>query len=165
MGMPTFAGCLVMKFRGLILGSILAGFATGVSAENPALCDRLDQAMAATRGDDTQAESVANVLMDLGPSPAACGFSLDLSGSKSANCNWAFSYRSTDAKTEFDTLLAGLSACADPAFAIGTDKPVNHPDFYDLHLFRIAGGEVGLSLKDKVSLDQTFMFLRLTPTG
>lgn len=155
----------MVNCRSLILGPLLAGFATSLSAENTALCDRLDQAMAVAKGEDVQAETVTDALMTLGPSPAACGFSLDLSGAKSANCNWAFAYRSDDAKSEFDALLAGLSACADPAFAIETDQPVNHPDFYDLRVFRIAGGEVGLSLKDKVSLDQTFMFLRLTPTG
>jgi hypothetical protein len=135
-----------------------------LSAQTELFCDRLGQALATTKGAARTAENVAKMLSGFGPSPAACAFSLDLSGSTSANCHWAFSYRSDAATSGFDAMLATLTACADPAFAVETDQPVNHPDFYDLRLLRIAGGEVGLSIKDKVGLNQTYIFLRLTPT-
>ena len=119
--------------------------------------------MAATAGANVQAETVRDILTDLGTSQASCSFSLDTLGMKSANCNWAFSYRSAEATGAFKDMLAELSACAAMASAIETDQPVNHPDFYDLRLMRIAGGDVGLSIKDKAALAQTYVFLRLTP--
>jgi hypothetical protein len=146
-----------------IAASILASLATASSAQSAPFCDRLDQAMVETGSDDAEAENVQNILMGFGLAPPACSFSLDLSGSKSANCNWAFSYRSDEAKNEFLDMLVVLSSCADPAFVIEADQLVNHPDFYDLRLLRIDDGDVGLSIKDKVSLQQTYVFLRLTP--
>ena len=86
----------------------------------------------------------------------------DLSGSKSSNCNWVFSYRSDEAMTEFKGMLAALSACAVPASAIESDQPVNHPDFFDLRRLRVSNGDVGLSLKDKAELQKTYVFLTLT---
>ena len=35
-----------------------------------------------------------------------------------------------------------------------------HPDFYDLRVLPIDGGEVGLSLKDKAERQSTFLFFR-----
>ena len=119
--------------------------------------------MAATTGVEVQAETIRGFLTGLGTSPATCSFSLDTHGAKSANCNWAFSYRSAEATGAFQDMLAELSVCADMASGIETDQPVNHPDFYDLRLMRIAGGEMGLSIKDKAALLQTLVFLRLTP--
>lgn len=119
--------------------------------------------MAATTGANVQAETVRDILTDLGQSPATCSFSLDTHGAKSANCNWAFSYRSAEANGAFKDMLAELSACADMASGIETDQSVNHPDFYDLRLMRITGGEMGLSIKDKAAIQQTLVFLRLTP--
>lgn len=145
--------------------SVLASLGTGLSAEETAFCDRLDQAMAATANQDAQADMVKTVLDGFGASPANCGFSLDLSGSRSANCHWAFSFRSDEVNREFTELLARLTACADPAFGIQADRPVNHPDFFDLRILRVSGGDVGLSLKDKSGLQQTYIFLRLTPLG
>lgn len=150
-------------FVSLVTLTAIAALATTLPAQAAPLCDSLGQAMVATKADDAHAETVTKLLAGFGPAPAACSFSLDLSGSKSANCNWAFPYRTVRAQSEFNTMLAALTACADPAFAIETDQPVNHPDFYDLRLLRIADGEVGLSIKDKVGLNQTYLFLRLTP--
>ena len=142
---------------------ILASFPTAPFAQTAPLCDRLDQAMAATAGANVQAETVRDILTDLGTSQASCSFSLDTLGMKSANCNWAFSYRSAEATGAFQGMLAELSVCADMASGIETDQSVNHPDFYDLRLMRIAGGEMGLSIKDKAAIQQTYVFLRLTP--
>jgi hypothetical protein len=142
---------------------ILASPSTAPFAQTAPLCDRLDQAMAATTGADVPAETVGGFLTGLGMSPASCSFSLDTQGAKSANCNWAFSYRSAEATGAFKDMLAELSACADMASGIETDQSVNHPDFYDLRLMRIAGGDVGLSIKDKAAIQQTYVFLRLTP--
>jgi hypothetical protein len=151
-------------FWWLAVGSIFASIATNQSAQSAPFCGRLDQGMAVTESNDARAEIVGNLLLGFGPSRAACAFSVDLSGSKSANCNWAFPYRSDEAKSEFFRMLSVLSTCSDPVFGIETDQNVNHPDTYDLRLLHVNGGEVGLSLKDKVTLQQTYVFLRLTPT-
>ncbi len=147
-----------------LAGFFLASIATDLSAQGGPFCDRLDQAMAITRSDDAKAETVTDLLLGFGPSVPNCAFSIDLSGAKSANCHWAFSYRSDDSAMQFTEMLAELSACADPSFDIESDQHVNHPDFYDLRLLRITDGDVGLSLKDKVALEQTYVFIRLTPT-
>lgn len=152
-------------FRSLIAAAFLMMPSTPLSAQTEPVCDWLDQAMAATKGADRLSGNIAKMLSGLGPAPASCAFSLDLSGSTSANCNWAFPYRSDAATDSFDAMLVALIPCADPALAIVTDQPVNHPDFYDLRLLRIVGGEVGLSVKDKINLDQTYVFLRLTPNA
>jgi hypothetical protein len=41
------------------------------------------------------------------------------------------------------------------------DKDVNHPDFYDLQTFQLNGLEIGVSLKDKAGLSETYIFLRI----
>lgn len=152
----------MQSFRYIVTAPFLAALAA-LPAQAAPFCDSLGQAMTATKAADAQADNVMHILTDFGPAPAACSFSLDLSGSKSANCNWAFPYRTDEATTEFNTMLKALTACADPAFAIETDQPVNHPDFFDLRILQVANGEVGLSIKDKVGLNQTYVFLRLTP--
>lgn len=146
-----------------LAASALAGLGAGLSAQEAAFCDQLEQATAATSSQNVSAELVKTMLDGFGGSPATCGFSMDLSGSRSANCHWAFSFRSDEANRTFADILAKLSACADPATGIQTDRPVNHPDFFDLRMLRVRGGEVGLSLKDKTALQQTYVFLRLTP--
>ncbi len=149
--------------RSCLAGFLLASIATDLSAQSAPFCDRLDQAMMAMGNDDARGEMVQDLLLGFGPSTAACSVSVDLSGAKSTNCNWAFSYRSDEAKNVFLNMLSVLSDCADPAFGIAADQQVNHPDFYDLRILRVDNGEVGLSLKDKVALQQTYVFLRLTP--
>jgi hypothetical protein len=44
---------------------------------------------------------------------------------------------------------------------MATDQSVNHPDAYDLRLFRLDGAEFAVSLKDKGALQQTLVFLRV----
>lgn len=142
--------------------AILASFGSGLAAQEASFCAQLDLALAAV-DPDAQAAIVETMFHGNGAKPANCGVSLDLSGSRSTNCHWAFAFRSEAVELAFDKMLAQLSACADPAFGVQKDLPVNHPDFFDLRVMRMTGGEVGLSLKDKTALQQSFIFLRLTP--
>lgn len=91
-----------------------------------------------------------------------CTRSLDLSGASALNCAWPFPFREGAARKTFDVAFAQLQSCfgADAS----EDQPVNHPDFYDLRMFQTPQGEVGLSLKDKGALQQTYVFLRMAPT-
>ncbi len=73
---------------------------------------------------------------------------------------WQFDYRAAEAEVAFNALLDQMRRCAPEA---GTeDQGVNHPDFYDLRLFRVEGREVGVSLKDKGALQQTLVFLTVS---
>ncbi|MDG2340434.1 MAG: hypothetical protein P8L32_04465 [Paracoccaceae bacterium] len=103
------------------------------------------------------------VLQEFDPSLASCTFSTNISGAISFSCHWGFSYRTKEALEAFEAMLSDLALCADPTLGVVTDQNVNHPDFYDLRMLNIQGGEIALSLKDKAALQQTFIFLRLTP--
>ncbi|MDG1169095.1 MAG: hypothetical protein P8N14_07850 [Sulfitobacter sp.] len=70
---------------------------------------------------------------------------------------WVFAYRSDSATQAFETLLRQIANCGGES--VKQDQDVNHPDFYDLHLFNFAENTVGVSLKDKGALSQTLVFL------
>ncbi|MFT5064637.1 MAG: hypothetical protein ACJAXK_000744 [Yoonia sp.] len=111
-------------------------------------------------------EAVPTVALPFLPNTvAACTRSLDLSGASSVNCAWPHAYRSAQATAVFDGLLTAVTACADQGIAPVNDQAVNHPDFYDLRLFVVDSFDVGLSIKDKGGLQQTYVFLRVTPTS
>lgn len=98
-----------------------------------------------------------------GGAVGACTTSLDLSGARALNCAWAFAFRDGTAQAAFERALTALQACPKAGAGAARDQGVNHPDFYDLRLFQSAAGEVGLSLKDKGALQQTYVFLRIAP--
>lgn len=92
-----------------------------------------------------------------------CSTALALSGETSKHCAWPFDYRSEAATQAFEALVTAVPACLELDVAAADDQDVNHPDFYDLRVFNPAQGEVGISLKDKGALQQTYVFLRVTP--
>ncbi|MFK7869266.1 MAG: hypothetical protein AB8B58_08505 [Roseobacter sp.] len=94
---------------------------------------------------------------------APCKTSLMLSGGTQAHCSWAFAYRAAVAQETFQQVLADVTACAGDHAEITADQDVNHPDFYDLQTFRVNDFEVGVSLKDKAALGETYVFLRVSP--
>ena len=111
-------------------------------------------------------QTAASVPLPFAPNTvAACTRSRDLSGASSANCAWPHAYRSAEAIAVFDGLLTAVAQCADQDIAPTTDQAVNHPDFYDLRIFTMNNVEVGLSIKDKGGLQQTYVFLRVTPAS
>lgn len=92
-----------------------------------------------------------------------CATSLDLSGARALNCAWPYAFRTGDAQAAFLVARAALQSCLGAEVAETRDQGVNHPDFYDLRLFRTGQGEVGLSLKDKGALQRTYVFVRIAP--
>ncbi|MEP4194867.1 MAG: hypothetical protein ABJL99_04440 [Aliishimia sp.] len=90
-----------------------------------------------------------------------CTRSLMLSGGAQIHCGWAFAYRSPAATQAFETLVSTVAECLGDGAAITADLDVNHPDFYDLQTFQLGDQEVGVSLKDKASLSETYVFLRV----
>jgi len=92
-----------------------------------------------------------------------CSTALALSGATSTHCAWPFAYRAPEAAAAFEALVAAVPGCLDTSAGGEHDQDVNHPDFYDLRIFRTAKGEVGVSLKDKGGLKETYVFLRVSP--
>ena len=92
--------------------------------------------------------------------PAQCGSSLAISGAKSVHCAWPFAYRAAAALDGFDQLVEQVEGCLGGSGDGIGDQSVNHPDSYDLREFKIEGGSVAVSLKDKGALQQTYIFLR-----
>ncbi len=94
---------------------------------------------------------------------ANCTTSLGLSGVTSTHCAFAFDYRSPEATEAFQAVIQAVPTCLDTAGEMESDQDVNHPDFYDLRIFQAAKGEVGVSLKDKGGLQETYVFVRVSP--
>ena len=93
--------------------------------------------------------------------PTQCTRSLVLSGGSQVHCGWAFPYRAPEATVAFERLVATVSECLGAEATMTADPDVNHPDFYDLQTFQMKGQEIGVSLKDKAGLSETYIFLRI----
>ncbi len=90
-----------------------------------------------------------------------CAVTQSLSGLKTYHCTWEFSYRAKDAYLRFDAVKKLLKECFGDAASVSSDQRVNHPDFYDLQLYRLNQAEVAVSIKDKSALQRTYLFLRV----
>lgn len=93
---------------------------------------------------------------------ATCTRSLMLGGGMQLHCGWAFAYRAAEATQAFDRVVAAVGQCLGNDAAVTADLNVNHPDFYDLQTFQLGDQEIGVSLKDKATLSETYVFLRVT---
>lgn len=94
-------------------------------------------------------------------SEAKCKTALALSGETSIHCAWPFAFRSIQATDVFEALLKEVPTCLETSKLPTDDLNVNHPDYYDLKTFTTESLEVGVSLKDKGGLQQTYVFLRV----
>lgn len=74
-------------------------------------------------------------------------------------CRWSFEYRAQRAEDMFKEMAEKLTECLGRPKPQGS--PVNHPDSYTLMQFQNREAVISLSLKDKASLQQTFLFLRV----
>ncbi|WP_120499236.1 hypothetical protein [Roseovarius sp. EL26] len=83
-------------------------------------------------------------------------------GAKGVFCQQAYPYRAADATSRFMELNRDISECLQSQAVVSQDQTVNHPDFYDLYQYNLDQVTVSVSLKDKASLQQTFVFLRIT---
>lgn len=93
---------------------------------------------------------------------ADCKTSLMLSGGSQVHCGFGFTYRAPAATTAFEGLVNAVTDCLGDAAHVTADLDVNHPDFYDLQTFQLKGQEIGVSLKDKSALSQTYVFVRVS---
>ena len=142
-----------------ILVVALLGFPVSSHADSePSWCAFIDHALVAAAAGETA--SLEEIAVDGLGQPNSCSSSLGLSGIQSAHCIWAFTYRAEAATVAFEEALARITECAPSAVSPEQDQAVNHPDFYDLRVLPIDGGEVGLSLKDKAERQSTFLFFR-----
>jgi hypothetical protein len=123
------------------------------SATHADLCD--DTLTLGTKSDDLTLSLPGTEM------PALCTRSMALTGGTQVHCAWAFPYRSPAATAAFDRLVSAVAACLGAEASVTEDLHVNHPDFYDLQTFQLKGLEIGVSLKDKAGLSETYVFLRI----
>lgn len=126
------------------------------TAQAGTLCDRISGVL------DHTIPAASGLSHDLLGDPTQCRTTLSMNGQTSLNCNWTFGFRADEATAAFEHLSNDVSECLQVADSQG-DQPVSHPDSYDLRVFRSFFGEVGVSLKDKGAIQQTLVFLRITP--
>jgi len=134
------------------LALVLIAALIGLPAAAASFCERLDALHPETSEPD---QSFA--LPEQNAHVAGCLVALNTQGARSLHCMWKFDYRSDAAGRAFETLLEKVETCGSEAAR--KDQNVNHPDFYDLRLFKIGQREVGVSIKDKGALQQTLVFL------
>lgn len=127
----------------------------GVTETYADWCD--DISILNTQGDD------ATFALPITGDMAVCTQSLMLTGATQVHCRWAYAYRDPTASQAFDHLRRAVADCLGDAARVTEDPDVNHPDSYDLQTFWLGGQEVGVSLKDKAALAQTYLFLRVAP--
>ena len=94
-----------------------------------------------------------------------CRRTLSLGGGRDVHCSWSFGYRSKAAKDAFENVTEAMTQCLGPDAVQSTDRQVNHPDAYDLRLFKVGTQDFAVSLKDKGALQQTLIFLRVPLAG
>lgn len=91
----------------------------------------------------------------------SCREVAEVGGNSSYQCWWAFDFRAQDAATFFQNGSDEIATCLAGA-QITLDQPVNHPDSYILHEFTAEGRNAAISYKDKATLQQSFVFLRIS---
>ncbi len=96
----------------------------------------------------------------LGRKSHKCGNAMGMDGAYSQYCYWAFEYRSEYAYIGFDLLREKLSQCRLGQSNL-RDKSVNHPDTFTLEKFAFDTRDIVLSYKDKVTLEQSLIFVHL----
>jgi len=101
-----------------------------------------------------------NIDQHLDQKSASCGNATGMDGQVSRHCYWAFDYRSDKAKTAYRSLHKQFIACSRTQGDV-QDEGVNHPDSYTLENFDFGAHNIALSLKDKATLNQTLIFVRL----
>lgn len=91
----------------------------------------------------------------------SCREVVEVGGKSSYQCWWTFNFRAKQAVTFFQNGSDEIAVCLAGAQK-ALDQPVNHPDSYVLHEYTAEGRNVAISYKDKTTLQQSFVFLRVT---
>ena len=146
--------------RAALLSLGLTPIAVTLHAEDTQLCDRVAKFVSEASALSVNSKEVIIDLPTHFSTKGECGASTFMSGVRSAHCAWSFSYRSRDATQAFQSLSQSLATCGDLVVPKKAAKGVNHPDSFEQHLFKVDGGYVSVSLKDKGALQQTYVFLR-----
>lgn len=142
-------------------GFVCAALMAMSPVEAQTLCAEVDRIIAALSQKDMDLEGMTLTLPGHPEAEARCRVSLSLSGAKAAHCGWAFPYRAPEAQAGFEALLTAARTCVGADAPDLTDQPVNHPDAYALHQLTGQGRALGVSLKDKAGLQESFVFLRV----
>lgn len=96
------------------------------------------------------------------PGAERCDVTAQLDG-KAYHCVWKYPYRSEAASAAFSELARAIERCVGDGATVRNDPRVNHPDSYDLRVYELERATVSVSVKDKVALDGTFLFVRVSP--
>ena len=89
-----------------------------------------------------------------------CRVALQLAGNF-YYCAWKHPFRAASAALSFERINKELKECIGDRATIHSDQGVNHPDFYDSRHYILDGAVVTVSLKDKIELQSTFVFVRV----
>lgn len=121
-------------------------------------CDALKAQLSTRQGLDTYLHQETG-------KEVICAIALQTNGQTSTYCYAIFDYRSEQANDAFKQLQSKLSSCFSPLKAQGAGDIVNHPDSFDQKQYCADQNDLSLSLKDKATLNQTLVFLRLDQRG
>jgi len=94
----------------------------------------------------------------LAPEGSICETFVGLIYSRGVSCFWEFPFRSTDATSIFNVMWAEVTDCK-KIVSSSDDKPVNHPDSYQLKEMIANDGVYRVAIKDKGLENRTLVFL------
>jgi hypothetical protein len=143
--------------RRTVLSIALCALAAPANADP--FCDDINDLITASAALPTTEVTIA--LPQTDGSAGACAFAQGTENTRFIHCSWPFEFRAPEAKQAFEAVSQSLANCPTAQLREFKDQTVNHPDSYDLRIFDLDTAEVGLSLKDKGALQQTFVFLRV----
>ena len=144
----------------LALGLTISGIGLSYAEGKAPFCETVAEILAQSEVDEFSPDGLPENL----PGSPACGTAKALGGGTSVYCNWVFPYRDDRARAAFDLYEGMLTNCFSPTQAGPAQSDVNHPDSYVQQEYEHGGMVISLSLKDKIALDQSLIFLRLNPT-
>jgi hypothetical protein len=76
-------------------------------------------------------------------------------------CAWEFPHRAEQAYDAYEELVRELDECIGQDATLHEDQSVNHPDYYASRRYEMGQAEVSVSVKDKVELGSTFVFVKI----
>ncbi len=97
-------------------------------------------------------------LAEIAPRGATCSTFLSQSAKTGVSCYWEFPYRDGSAERMANSLWTILQTCR-PGTHLADDRPVNHPDSFQLREWAAGDAVYRVSLKDKAGQRRTLVFL------
>ncbi|MEP2027917.1 MAG: hypothetical protein ABJI96_04300 [Paracoccaceae bacterium] len=128
---------------------------TGSAAE---ICDQMGGLVALAESNFLEDVTTANSIGML-PGAEKCSVVRSLSGANTYHCAWGFDYRSDAAKQSFEAVNQMVRDCFGDSSESVKDAGVNHPDTYYQRQHILDEIVISVSLKDKVALQQTYVFV------